>query len=923
MAGQTTTDQDLKANQPGKQKSNKNEKQSGKQARGKSKPRKLTPMLERYFEVKQQHPGTILLFRMGDFYELFFDDAVIAAKILGLTLTSRDKNSDDPIPMAGFPYHSLDNYLHKLIHAGHRTAICDQVEDPKQAKGLVKREVTRIVTAGTLIEDALLDPRESNYLVAIATGKNIVGLAWLELSTGRFQLSQISPETLADELARLHPAEALYNREIENSSLFIEATYDLKTTQLTDRPAWSFIPGTCKETLCKHFGTNTLEGFDIDEDSLGVVAAGVLMEYVQETQRTSLAHITSIEPYRCEDRMLIDEATRRSLELTHTLREGKREGTLLDILDETVSPMGARLLADWLSNPLTSSRQICSRADAVEELTQHAQLLAELREQLDQTYDLQRLATRIATGRCSPRDLVWLAKTLALLPKAKQLLAERKSEKLRKLEAEIDLCTEVREEIDLILVEDPPLLITEGSMIRDGYDAKLDELRSLSKGGKEWIAKYQAEEIERTGIQNLKVGYNRVFGYYLEVTAAQIDKVPEDYIRKQTLKNQERFITPQLKEYEEKVLTADQQSIALEAEIFQQLRLRVASHLKRLQQSAETLAQLDVLSSFAHTAMSRGYTRAEITNETILDIREGRHPVLDAILPAGQFVPNDVKLESTSNRQTKKLTVENDSKESNNNREGAVQIITGPNMAGKSTYIRQAALITLLAQTGSFVPASEARIGIADRIFARVGASDELSKGQSTFMVEMTETARILNTATEKSLVILDEIGRGTSTYDGLSLAWAVTEYLHDIVQARTMFATHYHELTELEQTLPAVSNWNVSVHEHEGSLVFLHKIVPGAADKSYGIHVARLAGVPGEVISRAGEILATLEEDHLDEQGKPTMPPRQTQSQMHKQLTLFEPPPHPILEKLKHLDLDGLTPKAALDQLYKLRDEL
>jgi len=928
MAGQTTTDQQLQANQPSQQESNENEKQPEKKKKGKSKPRKLTPMLERFFEVKEQHPGTILLFRMGDFYELFFDDAVIAAKVLGLTLTSRDKNSDDPVPMAGFPYHSLDNYLHKLIHAGHRTAICDQVEDPKQAKGLVKREVTRIVTAGTLIEDALLDPRESNFLVAIATGKNAVGLAWLELSTGRFQLSQILPGTLADELARLHPAEALYNREIENTPLFIEATYDLKTTQLTDRPAWSFIPNTCQEILCKHFGTNTLEGFDIEEDSLGIVAAGVLMEYVQETQRTSLAHITSLEPYRSKDRMLIDEATRRSLELTHTLREGKREGTLLDILDETVSPMGARLLADWLSNPLICSEQIRSRADAVEELTQQSQLLGDLREQLDQTYDLQRLATRIATGRCSPRDLVWLAKTLSLLPKTKQLLAESKAGKLQELEAGIDLCEEVREDIDSILVDDPPLLITEGGMIRDGHDARLDELRGLSKGGKEWIAKYQAEEIERTGIQNLKVGYNRVFGYYLEVTAAQIDKVPEDYIRKQTLKNQERFITPQLKEYEEKVLTADQQSIALEAEIFQQLRLRVANHLKRLQRSAETLAQLDVLSSFAHTAMNRGYTRPEITNEITLDIREGRHPVLDAILPAGQFVPNDVKLESKSNSQSSPTEIssaqtENVSADENRTREGAVQIITGPNMAGKSTYIRQAALITLLAQTGSFVPASEARIGIADRIFARVGASDELSKGQSTFMVEMTETARILNTATEKSLVILDEIGRGTSTYDGLSLAWAVTEYLHDVVQARTMFATHYHELTELEQTLPAVRNWNVSVHEHQGSLVFLHKIVPGAADKSYGIHVARLAGVPGDVISRAGEILVTLEQDHLDEQGKPNVPPRQTQSQIHKQLTLFEPPPHPILEKIKQLDLDGLTPKAALDQLYKLRDEL
>ena len=932
MTDQQLQDNQLRENQPSPQQDHQTKNGTAEKKKEKSRPRKLTPMLERYFEVKQQHPGTILLFRMGDFYELFFDDAVIAAKILGLTLTSRDKNSEDPIPMAGFPYHSLDNYLHKLIHAGHRTAICDQVEDPKQAKGLVKREVTRIVTAGTLIEDALLDPRASNYLVAIANGKDAVGLAWLELSTGRFQLSQISPDVLSDELARLHPAEILYDRDFGDSPLFVEATCDLKTTQLTDRPAWSFIPKTCQEALCNHFGTNTLEGFDIEEGSLGIVAAGVLLEYVQETQRTSLDHITSLEPYRSSDRMLIDEATRRSLELTHTLREGKREGTLLDILDESVSPMGARLLAEWVSNPLVCPDQIRSRADAVEELTQHSRLLFDLREQLGQTYDLQRLATRVATGRCSPRDLVWLAKTLSLLPETKQLLAGRNSEKLQALEAGIDLCADIRDEIEAILVDDPPLLITEGGLIREGYDARLDELRDLSRGGKEWIAQYQAAEIERTGIQNLKVGYNRVFGYYLEVTSTQIDKVPEDYIRKQTLKNQERFITPQLKEYEEKVLTADQQAIALEAEIFQQLRSRLGNHLKRLQQSAEALAQLDVLASFAHTATSRGYTRPEITDEAILDIREGRHPVLDAILPAGEFVPNDVRLEPKSggqpNRadadttQTKQCSAKT-KPETKLDSEGIVQIITGPNMAGKSTYIRQAALITLLAQTGSFVPASEARIGIADRIFARVGASDELSKGQSTFMVEMTETARILNTATEKSLVILDEIGRGTSTYDGLSLAWAVTEYLHDVVQARTLFATHYHELTELEQTLPGVKNWNVSVHEHRGSLVFLHKIVPGAADKSYGIHVARLAGVPGEVILRAGEILATLEQDHFDEQGMPTVPPRQTESRAHRQLTLFDPPPHPILEKLRQLDLDGLTPKDALDHLYKLRDEL
>jgi len=818
---------------------------------------KLTPMMERYLEVKRQNPGALLLFRMGDFYELFYEDARTAARLLNLTLTSRDKGSPNPVPMAGFPYHALNNYLQKLIYAGCRVAVCEQVEDPKLAKGLVKREVTRVVTPGTLTDDALLDPRASNFLAGICFTKERVGLAWLELSAGRFVTTDLDPQYLADELARLQPAECVVPEGTATDPVrgrLVAREHML----LSERPAWAFSHVECRRRLLEHFGTATLEGFDLDADSPGIAAAGALLEYVQETQKSALGHIVRLEPYRRGTTLVMDEATRRSLELTQTLRDGSREGSLLGVIDDTVTPMGARLLADWLSNPLTEIDAINARLDAVEEFTRDPVLCREIRDQLEETYDMQRLTARIATGRASPRDLGFLARTLSLLPKLKAKLAGRKAPLLARLESELDLCAEVRTEIDAALVDEPPLAVTEGGIIRDGFHAELDEQRALARGGKEWIARYQAEEIERTGIPNLKVGFNRVFGYYLEVTAAQADKVPADYVRKQTLKNQERYITPPLKEHEEKVLRAEERAVSLEQELFGALRDRVGRESPRLQTTAAVLAEVDVLAGLAVLASRHRYCRPELTAEPLLDVREGRHPVLDQLKPTGEFVPNDLFL---------------------GNGHGRVQIITGPNMAGKSTYIRQAALLTILAQMGSFVPASEARVGIADRVFARVGASDELGKGQSTFMVEMTETARILNAATARSLVILDEIGRGTSTYDGISLAWAITEHLHDVVGCRTLFATHYHELTELTQTLTAAANWNVAVREEADDVIFLHKIVEGAADKSYGIHVARLAGVPRGVIERAGTILASLEAEHLDESGRPKVPERRTRT--------------------------------------------
>ncbi|MCR9230172.1 DNA mismatch repair protein MutS [Gimesia chilikensis] len=860
--------------------------------------KKLTPMMERYLEVKHQNPGTLLLFRMGDFYELFYEDAEIAARILGITLTSRDKNSSNPIPMAGFPHHSLDSYLYKLIHAGYRAAICDQVEDPKKAKGMVKREVTRVITPGTLTDDALLDPHENNFLASIYFGKSDIGLAWLELSTGRFLTSNTTAEHLVDELARIHPAECIFaegNTALQNAIGHLD-------TMLTERPSWTFAEEECEKLLLSHFGTKTLEGFNLEQGTPAITAAGALLEYVQETQRSAIPHINQIEPYERGDRLLIDEATRRSLELTRTIREGKREGSLISVLDETVTSMGARLLNDWIANPLTSLDEIQKRHDSVEEISQNPVLCNDVREQLSKTYDLQRLTARIATGRASARDLSFLAQTLALLPKLKAKLSGRKAELLQSLEAGIDLCAEVRNEIETMIVEDPPLTLNEGGVIRSGFSDELDELRSLSKGGKEWIASYRNEESERVGIPHLKVGYNKVFGYYLEVSAAHADKVPEHYIRKQTLKNQERYITPELKEYEEKVLKAEERAIELEQTMFDTLREKVAKEATRTQRTAEVLAQIDVLFGLAHLATHAGYTRPEMTTDPVLDIRESRHPVLDRLQPSGEFVPNDVLLGEPY---------------------GRVQIITGPNMAGKSTYIRQAALLTLMAQIGSFIPASEARIGIADRIFARVGASDELSKGQSTFMVEMTEAARILNSASDRSLVILDEIGRGTSTYDGISLAWSMTEFLHDQLKARTLFATHYHELTELTQTLKQASNWNVAVHEQDGEIVFLHKIVEGSANKSYGIHVARLAGIPDQVIQRANQILATLEKDHFDDSGQTTIPPRKQKKSVHQQLSLFGNAPHPVLDEIRDLNVDEMTPLAALEELYRIREQL
>ena len=857
-----------------------------------------SPMMKQYQDAKAACPDALLLFRMGDFYEMFHDDAKAAARVLGLALTSRDKGAN-PVPMAGFPYHQLESYLGKLIASGLRVAICDQVEDPKQAKGIVRREVTRIVTPGTVTDDALLDPRESNYLAAVCRGEP-TGLAWVELSTGRFYAACVPAVRLADELARIGPAECL---ERDDAAPLAASAVD--GCMITRRPVWAFAAKAAGENLVRHFGIASLEGFGfVVADAPAISAAGAILDYLTETQKASLGHIDRLQRYRAGSTLELDEATRRSLEITRTIREGRREGSLLAVMDRTVTAMGSRLLADWLANPLTDAAAITERLDAVEELVKQTALATALHEHLKTVYDLERLLARVTTGRASPRDLSFVGRILRTLPQLKAKLTARSSALLCKLEGELDLCPDIRSQLDAALQDDCPLASREGGFIRDGFRAELDNLRELATGGKQWIAQYQAAEAERSGIASLKVGFNKVFGYYLEITNTHSSKIPAHYIRKQTVKNAERYITPELKEYEEKVLTADEKAQELEYQLFLELRDAVAAHGRRLQATAAVLSQIDVLASLAQLARQRSYCRPQISDEPTLSITDGRHPVLDMVMAEGTFVPNDVAMGGN---------------------DGNVLLITGPNMAGKSTFIRQVALITLMAQVGSFVPARAAEIGIADRIFARVGASDELSKGQSTFMVEMTETARILNTATPRSLVILDEIGRGTSTYDGLSLAWAIVEFLHDQTNCRTLFATHYHELTSLSGTLANVRNLNVAVREWEDQVVFLHKIIAGAADKSYGIHVARLAGVPQQVIERAKQILPQLEDEDLDAQGQ--MKPNKQRGQRKKagdlQLTLFAPADHPILDELRSVKLDEMSPLAAWQFLERWRAKI
>lgn len=790
--------------------------------------------MQQYLDAKAAYPGMLVLFRNGDFYELFEEDAELGARVLGLTLTRRDKD----IPMAGFPHHALERYLGVLLRAGYRVAVCEQMEEAS-GKQIIRREVNRVVTPGTVTDVELLDPRQPNYLLSIAPREEVLGLAWADLSTGMFWATDIPVSRLEDELGRIRAVEVLLPED-DAKDLLQGRDSTLPQTR-TLRPSWHFDTQTAETALREHFRLSTFAGFGFSDGQACLAAAGALILYVRQTLQASLAHIRQLVPYRTSEFLILDDVTRRSLELTRTLRDSQREGSLLAVIDRTVTPMGARLLQDQLLSPLTDLAAINERLDAVEEFASDHTFRLELRNLLKSSSDLARLTTRVSTGRASPRDLTAIGRTLELLPRIKAKLAGRNALLIRDLESQLELCPDLRDLLDRALVENPPVHPRDGGVIRAGYHPALDELRALATNGKNWIANYQAEEIRRTGIASLKVGYNSVFGYYLEVTHANASKVPSDYVRKQTLKNAERYITPPLKEYEEKVLTAEEKAKALEVELFNGVREAVAAQTDRLLATAELLARADFLAALGELAAERNYVRPQMSPEPVLVIRQGRHPVLDQTLPPGTFVPNDVELHPDR---------------------GQFWLITGPNMSGKSTFIRQVALITLLAHVGSFVPAQEATIGLTDRIFTRVGAADDLNRGQSTFMVEMTEAANILNNATDRSLVILDEIGRGTSTYDGVSIAWAITEFLHDVIACRALFATHYHELAQLAESLGKLRNYNVEVQESEGEVIFLHHIAPGAADRSYGLHVARLAGVPEQVLQRAGAVLARLEQN-------------------------------------------------------------
>jgi DNA mismatch repair protein MutS len=859
-------------------------------------------MMQQYRSAKEACGDALLLFRMGDFYELFYDDARLAAEAVGLTLTSRDKG-ENPVAMAGFPHHQLDIYLAKLIQHGFRVAICDQVENPKEAKGLVRREVTRVVTPGTLTDDALLDPKKNNFLVAVHLDPQVTrnsairfSLAWVDLSTGKFQAASVPQSQLLDEIGRISPAECLVSEE----DLVLRDRL-VRDFIVSTRPAWAFQIDRVTRVLQSHFGTLSFEGFGFEaDDYLSLIAAGAIIDYLQETQKGSLQHIDTLVPYRHETRLQVDHTTRRSLELTRSLRDETRDNSLLAIMDRTVTSMGARQLAEWLAAPLIEVDAINGRLDAIDELCRHSTEIEELRSQLKLVHDLQRLHARVTTQRASPRDLRSIGCTLEVIPGLKKRITALRSQELQRVAHLLEPCPDLAEQLGSALEDPSPLNPREGGFIRAGYRPRLDELREMARGGKAWIANYQSQEQQRLGISSLKVGFNKVFGFYIEVTHAHRDKLPADYHRKQTLKNAERYITPELKEYEEQVLSAEEDAKELEYSIFVELRDAAFAAGPKLMRTAEGIATLDVLCGLADLARRHRYCRPTMLESCVTEIVDGRHPVVDALEPTGTFVPNDTHL---------------------GDGHGTLLLITGPNMAGKSTYIRQVALITIMAQVGSFVPAKSARIGIADRVFARVGASDELARGMSTFMVEMTETARILNTATPQSLVILDEIGRGTSTYDGLSLAWAIAEHLHDQLGCRSLFATHYHELTQLEKSLPNCVNYNVAVQEWQGNVVFLHKIQKGSADRSYGIHVAKLAGIPRQVFTRAEDILEDLEsKSHLQESHRPrTAPPKKPQYQ----LLLFDYADHPLLEEIRAFPLHDTPPLEALHRIKAWQEKL
>lgn len=813
--------------------------------------RKLTPAMRQYMDAKRDAPeDAILLFRMGDFYELFFEDAKTAAPVMDVVLTARAG-----VPMCGVPYHAMKTYVSRLLSGGFKVAIAEQIEDPKMAKGLVKRAITQIITPGTVMDDGVLDAGRSNFLVAVNPGtRDRFGVALIDVSTADFRVTELAGlQELETEIQRLHPAECLIPESLQekwHQHGMPDTPPGVTWTPVDD---WMYDLELARSGLCRHFEVASLDGFGCRGLDLGIGAAGAVMSYTQNSLRQDASHITGMSVYRNDAYMVLDRISQRNLELTEPIFADARNATLLSVLDCTTTPMGGRLMREWILRPLCSVKSINRRLDAVQAFVRDPLLLSELREALSAVRDLERTIVRVNIGSANARDMKSLQLGLAAVPGLKALVGDHQDGLLADLADNLADLPALTGLLERAIADDPPITIKEGGMIRAGYDDSLDMLHRAAREGKSWIAAMQAKEQERTGIKSLKIRFNKVFGYFIEVTKTNLDQVPEDYIRKQTLTNAERYITPELKELEDKVTGSEEKSKALEYDLFQGIREEVIRATDRIQGTARAIAAIDVITALAHVAMQRGYVRPTLTHDRVLEIIDGRHPVLEALMTDEPFVPNNTRLDTANNQ---------------------VAIITGPNMAGKSTYIRQVALLVLMAQMGGFVPAKSAVVGVADRIFTRVGAADDLSRGQSTFMVEMVETANILNNATDRSLIILDEIGRGTSTFDGLSLAWAVAEYLHDhaAVKARTLFATHYHELTELSLTRPGVQNYNVAVREQGEKVIFLRKILPGSTDKSYGIHVARLAGLPGDVICRANEVLENLEGNAINEAGDPTL---------------------------------------------------
>jgi len=860
----------------------------------------LTPMMRQYLDIKEKNKDSILFFRLGDFYEMFFDDAILMSKELELTLTGKDCGLEERAPMCGIPFHAADTYISRLIKKGYKIAVCEQTEDPKATKGLVKREIVRVVTPGTVTEAVMLDEKNNNYISAVYKLGNGFGLASADVSTGELSCTEFlgasSFFNLLDEIARIKPSEMLVNQIMIQSKSEIDSIkkrFGLYISELEDE----FFD----RNMAINLISKQIENFseDREKNSLAYVATGAILKYLTEIQKTSFSHINHLEVYQSEKFMKIDISSRRNLEITETLRDKNKKGSLLWVLDNTNTAMGARLLHSWVDRPLINVDKIKERLDSVEFLKNNPIIRSDITDKLNKIYDIERLTGRVVYGSANARDLVALKMSLKMLPELKDLLDQIQDPLIIKLASNMDLLTDVVELIDKAIMDEAPISTKEGNLIKTGYNEEVDKLRYIGTNGKNIIAELEAKERERTGIKNLKIAFNKVFGYYIEVTRSYFDLVPPEYIRKQTLADKERYIIQELKELEDTIMGAEEKIISLEYDLFCEVRNFIALQVERLQKTASMIAHTDVLTALAETAEKNNYIKPEVDNCGIIEIKDGRHPVVERCILEGEFVPNDTFLDFEDNK---------------------INIITGPNMAGKSTYMRQVALITLMAQIGSFVPASFAKIGIADRIFTRVGASDDLAMGQSTFMVEMSEVANILNNATSNSLVILDEIGRGTSTFDGLSIAWAVVEHISEKIHARTLFATHYHELTELENKIEGVKNYCISVKEKGEDVIFLRKILRGGADGSYGIHVAKLAGVPYAVVNRAKEVMRQLEDSDISKKHtkeiKKSMP-------VIGQVDMFNLKGAKIADELERLELNGVTPIDALNILYKLKEEL